>query len=68
MNYSKQSQTNPTCGELVESACSELVEPILSAAGGIENPVSRFLQIYRNTAGFEVFLHLVYCVVSEVGD
>jgi hypothetical protein len=66
--YLKQTQSNPTRGELVESTCSELVEPILSAVGGIENPVSRFLQINRNAAGLEVFLHLCYCVISEVSD
>jgi len=34
-NYSKQTQSNPTRGEPVESICSELVESILSASSGI---------------------------------
>jgi hypothetical protein len=33
--YSKQSQTNPIYGELVEPTRSELVESILSASSGI---------------------------------
>jgi len=38
MNYSKQTQSNPTCSELVcpELACGELVEPV----EGVE-PISK---------------------------
>jgi hypothetical protein len=54
LKMAKQTQTNPTC--------SELVEPILSASGGSANSVLSFRFLYS-----EKFLTItIYCVLTRL--
>jgi hypothetical protein len=71
MNYSKQTQSNPTCGELVESTCSELaytergrsVEPIADQP----SQFSKFLSKTPYFSTFFFFLSPFFLSIWHLG-